>query len=256
MTVRSRRPIGVPMSGRARTTSASSWVRVAAGSLWFCLGMTSSEAGFERMRRCLVHHEKNTRTGTEVLDWVLQAKGVPSDLLSERDVTLVSLEDGEGDVGRAKDAAQLGPGDELGQIERVLDHGRVGVVVQRPATPTSPADGAEAIRVARVPGDGEDRFATSLGLGRLGLMPCAMTTSPPSPLTRKRRRTGRSAASSAFSSLAWADERSSLRPRNRPIPPDRSPVTPTAPLAWDSLRCAYDPENRPMTGRSSSSPGR
>ena len=79
MTARSRRPIGVAVSGRERTVSASSWVRVAAGNLWLCLGMTRSEAGLDRMRRCFVHHEKNTRTGTKVFDWVDQASGVPSD---------------------------------------------------------------------------------------------------------------------------------------------------------------------------------
>ena len=137
MTARSRRPIGVATSGRARTTSASSWVSVAAGSLWFCLGMTSSEAGLERMRRCLVHHEKKTRTAARHLVWVLQANGVPSDLRRRRHVTLVGLEDGERDVGRAGQAAQLGPADEFGEVEGVLDQGGVGEVVGRASTPPS-----------------------------------------------------------------------------------------------------------------------
>ncbi len=71
----------VAVSGTASTASASSWVRVAPGSLWGWRGITSSAAGLER--RCLVflHQEKNARSATSARAWVDHDSGVPSDFL-------------------------------------------------------------------------------------------------------------------------------------------------------------------------------
>ena len=61
-----------------------------------------------------MHQEKNDpHAAPGDLAWVDQASGVPSDFLRKRDVALVGLEDREGHVGGAADAAQLGPADEV-----------------------------------------------------------------------------------------------------------------------------------------------
>ena len=81
------------------------------------------------MRRCLAHQEKNTRNGDQELGLGAPGQRRAVGLAAQRDVALVGLEDREGDVGRADDPPQLGPGDEAGQVERVVDQGGVGEVV-------------------------------------------------------------------------------------------------------------------------------
>ena len=89
----------VAVSGTARTASASSWVKVAPGSLWDWRGMTSSAAGLERQAAGLRHQEKNARSATSARAWVDHESGVPSGFLRKRDVALVGLQDRERDVG-------------------------------------------------------------------------------------------------------------------------------------------------------------
>ncbi len=80
-------------------------------------------------------------------------------------MALVGLEDREGHVGGTVHASELGPGDEVGQPVGVVDHGHVRVVVGcQPLEPVR-GDGAEAVGVGRVAGDGEGRLAAPFWLG-------------------------------------------------------------------------------------------
>ena len=258
MTTRSRSPIGVVVSGTASITSTSSWVSVALGSEW-------SLRGQDELGGRVGADAPGPRAPGEEGPHRDQALGLggpgerhPVGLSAQAHVTLVGLEDREGHVAGTDDPAQLGPGDEGGQIPAAVEHGHLASSVG--AQPLQPVrdGGVEAVRVGRVAGDG-DECVRGFAWGPDGAGSCAYvcdrTASSPStricaqtrPIGAPRRDSARRAGRRAV----W-----SYRQRTRPIPTDMSSYSATWCSGRDDGGPSLRPENRPIADRSPFCPDR